>query len=255
MKTFIELLRHFDNNLNELLRKLVEDFNIVSFLAIISISFIYGVIHSIGPGHGKALVFSYFIKEKHPVRKSFFMSALISFIHTGSAIILALLFYFVLTGIKGMFRIKVQGYFMIASGVMITIIGMIFLIHKLLRKGTVRGEEKNIELNNNSKRTNFVLIGISAGIVPCPVALMISIFTLSNNIFYVGVFSVISMSFGMFFLIFVVGLISIKLRSGLFEISEKFLKRGETFSTIIEYISIILIIIIGIAMFGSILFW
>jgi len=245
MKYFIEILRFFDNYLNEILRSLINTFDIVTLLLLFLISFIYGILHSIGPGHGKVLIASFFLKEKHPIQKSVILSAIISIIHTGSAIILALLLYFALAGLKGVFQIKLQSYFIIASGILITIIGVLFLVLKIIHK--------NKETSNAGKNRNIFLIGISAGIVPCPVALMISLLTLSNNIYIIGIISVISISLGMFFLLSLIGFLSIKLRNGVLNLSSKTLNKGDIISTIIEYTSIILIIIIGVVMFSKIL--
>ncbi len=244
MSFFIEILRFMDNILNEKLRDLIDNFNIVTLLLLILISFLYGIFHSAGPGHGKSLVVSLFLKEKHPIEKSLILSALISIIHTGSAIILALLFYFVFTGVKGMFQIKVQSYFIVASGVLITVVGLIFLTFKIFGKDS---EKRSV------KDRNLLLIGISAGIIPCPAALMISLLTLSKGIFIIGFISVVSISLGMFSLLSLIGFLSIKGRNSILLLSDEGLKRGEIFSTVIEYISILLIILIGVLMFSSIL--
>ncbi|HNZ25852.1 MAG TPA: hypothetical protein PLG34_00005 [Spirochaetota bacterium] len=237
MKHFIEILRFFDNYINETLRNLINNFDIVTVLLLILISFIYGILHSLGPGHGKALVASFFLKEKHPVQKSLLLAAIISIIHTGSAIILAILFRFVLTGLKGIFRIKLQNYFITASGILIIIIGILFFILKIIHKNN-----ESIKLKKN---TNIFLVGVSAGIIPCPVALTISLLTLSKNIFIIGILSVTSISLGMFILISLVGFLSIILRDQMLTLSNKLLNKGKLFSIIIEYVSIILIIIIG----------
>ncbi len=189
---FLEILRNMDNIINETIRNLISNFKFSTLIILILISFIYGILHSIGPGHGKTLVASFFRKEKHPCRKSLILAGIVSIIHTGSAIILSFLLYFILTGIKGMFRIKMQSYFIAVNGILILIIGVFFLFLKILHK-----DEANIK--NSAKSRNLMLIGFSAGIVPCPVALMIMLLTISKNITLIGLASVISISIGMFF--------------------------------------------------------
>lgn len=240
---FIEILRNMDNNLNFLFRDLISNFKISTFVFLILISFIYGIIHSIGPGHGKSLVASFFLKEKHPLKKSLILSVIISVIHTGSAVVLSFLLFFVLTSIKGMFRIKMQSYFMAASGLLILIIGILFLFLKIFRKNP----KNNIE-EKHSKNGNLILIGVSAGIVPCPASLMIMLLALSKNIICIGLTSVLSISLGMFFLLTIIGVISIKSRDGIIFFSDKTLKKSKLISIILEYFSIVLIIIIGLGM-------
>ena len=238
---FLEILRSMDNIINETIRNLISNFNILTLIILFFISFLYGILHSIGPGHGKTLIASFFLKEKHPLKKSLLLSGIVSIIHSGSAIILSFLLYFVLTGIKGMFKIKLQSYFMATSGILIIIIGILFLILKIFHKD---------EINSKSlpKNRNLILIGLSAGIVPCPVALMIMLLTISKNIIFIGLLSVFSISMGMFFLLTIIGLISIKSRDGIIFVSGKITKNNEIISTVIEYMSIIFIILIGIGM-------
>ncbi len=238
---FLELLRTLDDKINMLIQGLSTDFTLGSFIILMGLSFLYGLLHSIGPGHGKTLVASFFLKESHPLRKSLRLATIISLIHSGSAVIISVLLYYVLTGIQGFFHIKMQSYFMVVSGILIVIIGVFFLIYKILHK------EKDIS-EDKIKNKGLVFIGISAGIVPCPAALMIMLFTLSNSIPTVGLASVAGISAGMFILLSGIGYISIKSRKGIMAVSQKIINRTEAISAIVEYLSIILMIFIGMTM-------
>ncbi|MDA3901404.1 MAG: hypothetical protein PF637_12915 [Spirochaetes bacterium] len=240
MGFFMDLLRYMDSLLNGAIRGLMEGYSVTALSLLFAVSFAYGIVHSIGPGHGKALVVSFFLKEDHPWRKSIFLAALISLIHTGTALILAYLFHFVLTSVRGMFKIQLQGYFMVVSGIMVVVTGTFFLLFKMLHK------HKKDDLRNSNR--NVILIGISAGIVPCPAALMIMMITLSNGIALAGLMSVVAISLGMFVLLSVVGSVAIKSRSGMLFLSDKASNRTEIVSTIVEYASIVLIISIGLVM-------
>lgn len=230
-----------DNRLNELLRNLSEQQSFSVVLILLLISFVYGVIHSMGPGHGKALVASFFLKEEHPLRRSLFLAAVISLIHTGSALIIAYLFNFVLTSVRGMFRIKLQGYFIAVSGILIVCAGLFFLIRKIIKK-------KDEHVKKFEKKGNVFLIGISAGIVPCPAALMIMMFAFTAGIPFIGLYSVIFISLGMFFLLSVIGLIVIRSRKGIIDLSTSRFKKSERVALFFEYFSIVAIICIGMIM-------
>lgn len=243
---FVELLRHFDHTINTTLRELGSDFSVNTLFLLAGISFLYGILHSLGPGHGKALAASYFLKDEHPLRKSMVLSLIISLIHTFSAIILSLLLFYVLTGIRGMFRIQLQSYFMIASGIMITIIGILFLFFKIFLKKHKLRQDK---LQNR----NLVLVGVSAGIIPCPVSSMIMLLTLGQGLFFVGLTSVMSISAGMFVVLSAVGIVSIYSRATLLKASARFFNKTETVSNVIEYVSIIFIVLLGLSMSSTIL--
>ncbi len=246
MPKFLELLRYLDNCINQGINNLVSDFKISTLGIFIIMSMVYGIVHSLGPGHGKSLVASFFMKEKYPLKKSLTMAAIVSIIHIGSAIILSFLLYFILTGIKGMLRIKMQGYFMAASGILITIMGLIFLGLKILKASEIKSETR-------FKNKNFLLVGISAGIVPCPVTLTVMLFSLSKGVPILGIVSAVSISVGMFMLISLIGFTAIKFRDGILFLSDKTVRKTELVSVILEYASIAMIIVIGLLMSLSIL--
>lgn len=241
MYQFSGVLRTFDGYINTILRDMMDNYSFSAFALLILVSFAYGVFHSFGPGHGKTLVFSYFLKEKHFLRKSISLAAIISIIHTGSAIILSFLLHFVFTSVRGMFRIKMQGYFMAVSGITVACVGIVFLIMKLINKKKSDNEEI-------AKGKGLLAVGLSAGIVPCPAALMIMILTLSKDALLIGLFCVFSISLGMFVLLSAIGLLSIKSREGILSVSGRFVKNTENAAEVLEFISIALITLIGVVM-------
>lgn len=252
-ESFLTLLRELDGSIKGSLRLLTQEFTMAALLSLLAISFIYGVVHSAGPGHGKALIGSYFLKEKHPLRKAIMLSGLVSLVHSGSAIILAYLLTFVLTGIKGMFRIKMQSYFMLAGGILITLVGVIFLVMKIIRKGRCchdHQHDHNHEDDEAPKKgdKSVFLVGLTAGIVPCPVSLMLMLFTISRKIPLIGLAAVLSISLGMFVLLTMLGLFSIKSRDSILLLFEKAGRNSAGAATVIEYVSIVMIILLGLGM-------
>ncbi|MFP4521947.1 MAG: nickel/cobalt transporter [Fibrobacterota bacterium] len=247
---FIETLRSLDGLINSLVHQSFDTPGVSIIAALIFFSFLYGLVHSAGPGHGKALVLSFFLKEKYPLKKSVFLAGIISIIHNGSAVILSFLFAFIFTGIKGMMHIKIQGYFMLMSGILITLTGIIFLIIKLRsRKKRKQGREAGFENGRG-----ILLTGFSAGLVPCPVAIMIMMLAISKGNVMLGLLVVASISTGMFFLLSVIGAFSIKARDGMLSFSEKKLKNSERIAEFIQYASIAVIIFIGSAIWLTYLF-
>jgi len=56
--------------------------------ALVVASFIYGVLHAVGPGHGKAVISSYMLADKQTLRRGVFLAFLSSFVQALSAIVL-----------------------------------------------------------------------------------------------------------------------------------------------------------------------
>lgn len=222
------------------IRSLKTDFKFLNFLLLFLITMGFGFLHSLGPGHGKALVAAYFLKRKTSDISVVNLSLIISMVHSGSAIFLAVLLSTILSSIKGIARIKMQGYFSFGSGILVVLVGTWFLISK------IRGKEiGNINENVNIKRQSW-LVGISAGIVPCPLALMIMLITIPAQIVWIGITSVIGISIGMFLLLFIVGELSMRSRNKVVQIFEKDSSKVTVISEVLSYISISAIIVLGL---------
>ena len=56
------------------------------------IAFVYGVLHTLGPGHGKAVVVSYFVGAGGSLRRGLLMGGRIAVIHVLSAVLIVFLF-------------------------------------------------------------------------------------------------------------------------------------------------------------------
>lgn len=237
---FRDIIIEYDMKIRDLIFGLTESFDILTFSILLSIAFIYGLLHSLGPGHGKGIIASFFLKEKHPLKKSVILAGIVSATHTGAAIILSFLIYFILTGIRGMMRLQMNSYFYTASGLAILLVGIVFLLFKVFHK-----KHSNIPANNTK---SLIIVGLTAGMVPCPVSLTIMLLALQNNLILPGLITVISISLGMFVLLLTIGLISIKSRDGILFLSDKTVKKTEVISSALEYISIFLIISIGSVM-------
>ncbi|HML28712.1 MAG TPA: nickel/cobalt transporter [Hyphomicrobium sp.] len=56
--------------------------------ALVVVSFIYGILHAVGPGHGKAVISSYMLADNETLRRGIFLAFLSSLIQALSAIML-----------------------------------------------------------------------------------------------------------------------------------------------------------------------
>ncbi len=56
--------------------------------ALVVASFVYGILHAVGPGHGKAVISSYMLADKETLRRGIFLAFLSSLIQALSAIVL-----------------------------------------------------------------------------------------------------------------------------------------------------------------------
>jgi len=186
------------------MRQMQDETSLSSFLVVIGVAFIYGLVHAAGPGHGKALVAFYFTSNKSDYKKAFKMGYLISVFHALSALIFTFGIYFIL---EKMFRKNFNEFSNIAmmiSAVMIMMVGIYLLYEAYTGR---KHKEKRITKTSKSE----LGVAFSAGVVPCPGVMTIVLFSIVLGQYTLGILSAIAMSIGMGITISLAGIFSIAL--------------------------------------------
>lgn len=189
-------------------------------------SFVYGFIHALGPGHGKALAFSYFSAQKSSFTKAFFISFLTAFIHILGAFILVVASIFILKSTLGNFVANSISYTTSLSAVFIMILSLYMLYVKLYKKSchcsscnidikpvhfssNVKNEhyyikthsnKKFISIKQNKKQDLFFIL--TAGIVPCPGTVLLFTYAFLLKTYFSVILASIFISLGMGVVIF-----------------------------------------------------
>ena len=96
LKQLIMLQYQLNSYISTTIRSLNDENSFSVSLLILGIAFLYGLVHAIGPGHGKALVAFYFTSNKSSYKKAFKMGYMISVIHAISALIFTFGIFFIL---------------------------------------------------------------------------------------------------------------------------------------------------------------
>ena len=92
--TFQEnLLKSSIDKIKFLFESIKDEKNPLTYMFLLFIAYMYGVIHALGPGHGKTLVGSYFLSNERSYSKALFISLAIGVVHTFSAFFLTLIIY------------------------------------------------------------------------------------------------------------------------------------------------------------------
>lgn len=249
-------LTQIKNNLKEILKDIKENNSLLSYLWLLFFSFVYGIVHAIGPGHGKSLVSSYFLNQNKSYIKAFSVSSLIAIVHTFSAFILTLVIYSSVGFIFNSTITNVEQITIKISAVIIILIAF-YLIWKKFKqtKSTLKfsasAAPSNIVLQKvthkqtlscgcHACKTTSTDIGVilAAGIIPCPGTVTIFLFTMSLEIYFVGFISALFMSMGMSLIIFITAILSIKIRRSA--------TQNKTLIKFMEYASLLFILLLGI---------
>ena len=130
-----------------------------ALLFLLMASFIYGVIHSIGPGHGKALAFSYFSSFKSSYFEAFIISFATAFVHIIGALIIVLISVVILQSVVNGFMENSIFYLTTFSAIIIMILAL-YILYKKVRK-----KSSSCSCNINLKTTTFSTIPASINFV------------------------------------------------------------------------------------------
>ncbi|MDD5456279.1 MAG: hypothetical protein PHV30_04520 [Candidatus Margulisbacteria bacterium] len=167
------------------------------WIILLAVSFIYGVIHAVGPGHGKIVAASYFINTTSRFYHPLIYGISFALLHSLSAIILTFVIYFIL-------KLPLMSSFS-STGDMALVIsyGLLLLIGFLMLVKAFKKQNDEQEFN----LTRLLSVSAISGMVPCPGALVILAFSIALESLMVGISSVIFMALGMAVTLSLVGIV------------------------------------------------
>jgi ABC-type nickel/cobalt efflux system permease component RcnA len=242
-----KLQRSLNKNLSVLTKEIKETRSTKLLFFIMFVTFIYGAVHALGPGHGKTLTFSYFLSEETNIKKGIAVGCIIGFLHAFSALFLVLLLYFTirkahLDNIEDMSRtIKLVSYALIAG------IGLFLLTKKIfdIRRGK-DFEGKKIETQNTQ---SIIPFAFAVGLVPCTGSTIILLFSLSLGVLKIGIISIVFMALGMATTISIVGIMTILAKNKVKKILSGGKRRYSLFQNTISILGAFLIFLLGAILF------
>jgi len=198
-------LMHMQQNIQEAITTLKEKGTFRAYTLFLGISFLYGLLHAAGPGHGKALVSSYLFASKHRYSKALSMAALIGIVHTFAAFLLTLIIYALFDLFFNAFFTNVTYYATKLSALIIMGIAGYLVWGKIK---AMRSSPKIVSFSAHpfacrcsacspqSQSSDWGVV-LSAGIIPCPGTITIFIFALNTGTYLLGFLAALSMSLGM----------------------------------------------------------
>lgn len=213
------------------------------------ISFLYGIIHALGPGHGKTIIFSYFLSNQANIKKGVILGNLIAFLHVASASIMVLILYSVvkqayLASFEDLSRaVKLISY------ALITLIGLFLLIKAFVDFRKKEDTEKNWIFDDQINTRNTVPVAIAVGMIPCPGAVIILLFSISMEVLKIGLILILVMAFGMAVTISSVGVLTIITKQRLLKFVSTKKRMRDIFQVSTEIIGSLLILFLGAFLF------
>lgn len=203
----------------------------VALTTLVAVCFGYGVVHTLGPGHGKAVVVAYFLDSTRPRAwiEGIFAGAWIAFTHTLAALLLAgALKFFYSVGMLGALR-EVKNV-EIVSYVLILLVGFWRLWAGITGRlhehhhghdhdhdhdhhhghdhGHTHKHDHAPEQAGAQRTIAGWLLLTAAGIAPCAGALVVILLSLALGVLWAGVIGVVAIAFGMAITLAAIGMAS-----------------------------------------------
>jgi ABC-type nickel/cobalt efflux system permease component RcnA len=185
-----------------------------AFSTLVGLSFLYGVFHAAGPGHGKAVISSYIVATGETVRRGVMLAALSSLVQALTAIALVG-FLAAILGVTARTMSMVVNWIELAAYGLIIAIGLRLVWQKasafIVRLSAWRGarpvaglgcDDSCVHLPGAEQvariRSWREALGIilSVGLRPCTGAVLVLVFAMSQGIVQAGVIATFAMAAG-----------------------------------------------------------
>ncbi len=187
----------------------------------LAICFLYGILHALGPGHGKSIVVGYFLARRGSWKQGVALGAGITFIHTLSAVALLFILYAILKAtVFPAFEVG-RGGIEKASYALVMLTGVL-LMGIAVRDFVRRKRDDDEKINANASWKEVLGVAAVTGIVPCPAVALVVLFCLLNSMIFLSLVSSAVICVGMMVTNIFFGLIAITMRKGIDKSALKF---------------------------------
>ena len=196
---------------------------LVGAVLLAAVSFIYGVVHAVGPGHGKTIISSYVVANEETVRRGVIISFIAAALQALSAIALVGILAFALNA-SGLKINAWANQLETVSYALIALVGGWLLTTQLVRllrrwqdsRATAAGQDHHGEDSHHHHHhaegescshiidarelagpwRKIMAVVLSVGIRPCTGAILVLVFALTQGLFWAGVAATFAMAFG-----------------------------------------------------------
>ena len=193
----------------------------------LAICLVYGMLHALGPGHGKSIVVGYFIARRGRWRQGIALGAGITVTHTMSAVILLLILYAIFKATvftafeTGRIGIERASYALIMlTGVLLVVLGIKDSVTqrkqaKITAEGAVAEPGSGNALPPTARWREIIGVAAVTGIVPCPAVALIVLFCLLNSMVALSLLGALVICIGMTITNVAFGIAAVAFRKGI----------------------------------------
>jgi nickel/cobalt exporter len=249
-----EWQKGLNQSISSFLKEIKTSGNLGTWLTIFGLSFLYGFIHAIAPGHRKTIISSYFLAQDSKFMYGLLLAVLFTFLHAGSGVGIVLILYIVIKSQIMMAFENVNQIVQIISSILLAVFGFVVMIVKSIEAIKVMGQKNKNEVsvlspeNQFSKGKKILPLVLVAGIIPCPGAAMIMMFSISLDIIPAGIYAVIAMSLGMGATLSLVALLTIASKQKVLKLFKGKKSLQEWLHISVDFFGALLLLFFGIVL-------
>jgi nickel/cobalt transporter (NicO) family protein len=220
--------QNFYGRMSNAIRQLKTGSKSAAAWTLLSISFLYGVFHAAGPGHGKAVVTGWVLATENELKRGIFIAFLSALIQAMTAIVIVSVLLAFVSGASAMAR-NVAGFLESASYLMIAAMGFYLIWNgwtSFRRKAAVvapgpfelvsRPDVGNAHVHDDNcgcghahapaaaevrgdwSLSRAFAMAFAVGIRPCSGAILVLVASNTLGLYWAGVASTLAMGFGVF---------------------------------------------------------
>lgn len=211
---------------------------------ILGVSFLYGMAHAAGPGHGKALISSYLLAHRQSYGRTGVMALGVGGVHVLTGLGVAVLFYFFLNAVVvKTLEQDLSLYTARISGGLIVLVALWLLYLKRAGRSACHGHDHahdHTREQRGSRHTAGTIV-VAAGLVPCPGLVGFFLFCMALEMYLEGVLSAVAMSLGVALVMLGTAWLTVAARQAV-------LFRAGRLRTVLEYSGVVLILALGLTL-------
>lgn len=172
------------------LRVLRDKPNTWGLLTFLALAFGYGAVHAAGPGHGKAVAASFVIARSEPPVRAALLGMTMGAAHAASAALLVLVLHMALEG-SLMAGFQSGGLWVERASYALVCAIALWMAYEAVIEGY------GSHAAPPAQRKGFWATGVATGMVPCPGAAIVLLFSLALDAVGIGLAAVAAMALGM----------------------------------------------------------
>jgi nickel/cobalt exporter len=216
----IALQRDLVERMARHVREMRDGNSLAALVVGIGVGLLYGILHTLGPGHGKFAVASYFLSQGATVRRGALMGAQVAVTHVIAAVVLVAIADVTVRMIMSDSAAELQLMRLLGYGIL-ALTGLYMLVMALRGAfsgaahahdcGHDHGHHHHGHDHGHGVHTHGQqgLVAIGAGLAPCTGSIMVMLFALANDVLWAGVVMVAAIAAGMAVTIFALGLVAL----------------------------------------------